>query len=155
MEVVHSMKEGDIAFSHPRGPVGWLISHFTQGPFSHVRYIMDSYGNTIEATWPRIRYSHVKMGDVVWESTYDAAEIREMSRRAFKMVGWTYSIISLCTDYLKWMGVPLVIEIEGEYNCVQFVELVTNAVQFNPTDSPNDLARALHVIGQNKQERVI
>lgn len=134
-------RAGDIALVSGHSLLGQIIRYGTKSPYSHVKIIIDSDGRTIEAIWPRVCFGRVAPTDTIMPTTISPDTRLAVVTRAKRYIGKRYSIISLLSDALVWLGLPLVIEIPKEYNCAQLVCRCFLLDLDQNTVSPGDIFR--------------
>jgi hypothetical protein len=115
------MLAGDVIFSRPRGPIGWIISKVSRSPYSHVSLAIDS-NTVIEAD----RFVKSRFADLSYDKevhhVYRLRDITEEQRQRIVEVASTFTGI--------------------EYNYSKIVSLFLRLV-FNVMKSPFNNANKL------------
>lgn len=147
----------------PSDPVGWVIDHFTSGPYDHVEIdlgngmFVGEHGkgltvHTQDIKKPAAAFVTPK-GDIEKGLEFVNLCIKE---EASNPHAHEYGWLDIISDSLKIMGSTLILRRDGSWDCSHFVTLYLIAasaaaplgplVKHPETVSPNDLARAFGVL---------
>lgn len=142
---------------------GWLINHFTNGPYDHVEIdlgngmFVGEHGAGITVHTQDIKKPAAAfvtpVGDIAKGMEFVNLCIEEEQKNPHSHeYGW----LDIASDALKIMGSSLILRREGHWDCSHFIALyliaagaaapLGNMAKHPETISPNDLARAYGVI---------